>query len=167
MSEEKSREQLAIKFAENRIKECLENPALVDDPITTMSALLWWHNFPSHQCYWNDRFCVAVICGLESRQRLAAWCIVSNGENGYFEWETHYKYNMVEALRRIGVVGNNFIPPNDLAGYYFHLSPDIAKAIIQKFDLPTRKFDYKQYFSDKEKQERGYFNQVYPYNKIL
>ena len=164
---EKTRERLAIEFAENRIKQCIANPMLVDDPVTTISALLWWDNFPAHQCYWNDRFAIAVMCGLDERQKIAAWCVVSNGINGYFEWETHYGYNMVEALCRLGILDDNFTSPHDPNNYYRHLSSDIAKAIVKKFDLPTMLFGYKQELTEEEKARRGRFNARYPYSEVL
>lgn len=58
-----------------------------------------------HQSYWNDRFYVAVVFGLDiERQRESAVnSIVANGRSHYFEGITHHGFNTLELLLKMGV----------------------------------------------------------------
>src|SRR3989344_1878047 len=84
------------ELARKLVARCMTDPSkYLKNPMTVLCAEYLFENHALHQCYWNDRFCIAVMCGLWSnRQRLAAWCVVSNGLNLYWEWRTHSGYDM-------------------------------------------------------------------------
>lgn len=150
-------------FTSTLIKECMINPEMaIDNPTATLVALREFDNFPPHQCYWNDRFCIAVMCSLSpSYQRRTAWCAVSNAVNGYWEWITHSMFDTSIALRHIGIDCESR-GRND----YCHLERDILKAIVGHFNLPTE-YCGKPELTDDERRQRAIFNEIYPYTTVL
>jgi len=98
---------------------------------------------PLHQCYWNNRFFLAIKFDLpEEMQRQAAWMSVLNGLNGYWEWKTHSSYDLVQALRDIGITEG---VPEKLADVSQHLYIPVERVVLdqiaKKFNLPTKRFD--------------------------
>ncbi len=98
---------------------------------------------PDHQCYWNNRFFLAIKFDLpEKMQRQAAWMAVLNGLNGYWEWKTHSGYDLVQALHAIGVTEG---VPEKLADVPHHLYVPVERVVLagiaKKFNLPTKRFD--------------------------
>ncbi len=82
-----------------------------EEPALILAAEFAYDYRPDHQCYWNDSFCVAVMCDLTwEKQQQAAWCAVCNGLNDYWEWHTHAGYEMAKVLRHIGIQ-LSFEPP--------------------------------------------------------
>jgi len=118
------------------VGDAMENPpAEVDNVLLLAAMFVFDHGLPSHQCYWNDRFCVAVMLNLPKRmQQKAAWCVINNGMTGYWEWHTHYGFSMVKALSRIGIKVEGFSGKE--FGYY-DLNTEIARKIAEYFDLPS------------------------------
>ncbi len=144
------------------------------------AAASGWEDRPGHQCYWNDRFCVATMCQLSfHRQQLAAWCLVSNGIVGYWEWRTHAGYLMEDVLSSLALINLNRIDSDQrteeekqmgLRRQMFHpgysRAPDVLlKKIALRFDLPTSYFCRGAVLSDRAEADRERFNKMYPYEK--
>lgn len=112
------------------------------EAIRTAAADLW-ESQPLHQCYWNNRFFLAIKFGLpEEMQRQAAWMAVLNGLNGYWEWKTHSNYDLVEALRAIGIIKGVPEKLSDVPRHlYIPVEMVVLEQIANKFNLPTRRFD--------------------------
>ena len=179
MSENESYERLeaAHQLASTRVEECIANPAkYLKDPVTLLCAEFKFENQPLHQCYWNNRFCIAIMCELDDySQRVAAWCAVSNGLNGYWEWRTHSGYDMAAVLKYLGVVADDFIAlkthdethDETHGGMYCTLTNGIAAKLVEKFRLPTARFRMESGLGVEEHQEREAFNKKYPYLSVL
>lgn len=106
------------------------------------AALDVWESQPAHQCYWNNRFFLAIKFDLpEEMQRQAAWMSVLNGLNGYWEWKTHSSYDLVQALQDIGIID---MVPESLDDVPVHLYIDVDAVVLEqiahKFKLPTMRF---------------------------
>lgn len=146
------------------------------------AELVFAHQAP-HQCYWNNRFCIAATCRLsEKKQREAAWCLVVNGLNGYWEWFTHAGYQTHDVLfylritalkekthplhmHSIGVSWDSIRP-----GYS---SPhrELLAQIVKHFKLPTTRLwegrvEPKDGLSPSQLEEREQLNKLYPYNGL-
>lgn len=157
------------KFTETRVHDCIESPTetLLKDPVTKLAALYKYNYQPSHQCYWNNRFCIAIACDLPKQlQREAAWCAVSNGLNEYWEWVTHSNYDATVVLRRMGI---NDVPRIIVAtGFlYCNMPKSIAVQLIRMFDLPTRALGVKKTLTTDEEEERDRFNHNYPHHNVM
>lgn len=139
---------------------------LHDDPSFIHAAHFAYTDQPPHQCYWNDRFCIAVMCDMDwELQRLAAWCAVSNGMNGYWEWNTHTGYDVAHVLKRIGLLPEGFVlPPH---GPYSDLRGAVSVSIIHYFNLPTTIGGVKKRLNEADLEERDRFNHTYPYASVL
>jgi hypothetical protein len=112
-----------VQVLKDHIKLCMDDPdAHLNDPLTPITALWYYENgFAAHQCYWNDRFCIAVACNMPLRYKQeAAEAIVGNGRSGYFEWRTHYGYNMVRVFKQLGIAT---LPTPGCHESTFELSP--------------------------------------------
>jgi hypothetical protein len=137
---------LTREAAMEHVMRCMADPsAYASDPLTMPSAQLLFNDKRMHQCYWNDRFAVAVMCGMdEQSQRIAAWAAVSNGLKGYWEWETHAEYDAAAVLKHLGIIPADFDPnqlrPKGRFPDYNHLPVELCKALIDKFKLPTTLF---------------------------
>ena len=119
---------------------------------------------PTHQCYWNDRFGIALAFKLSTDfQRLAAWCAVSNGLNDYWEWQTHFSYDLAGVLHRLGLKSVS----GEERGGYCTLSRQVAAEIADYFDLPTTLVGSKTSLTEDQLAERGRFNSEYPYADVL
>ncbi|MDO8742468.1 MAG: hypothetical protein Q7J45_02930 [bacterium] len=159
--------------------EDMERGRLVSD------AELIFDRQPPHQCYWNNRFCIATMCQLsEERQRQTAWCIVNNGVNKYWEWVTHNGYLMYHVLDCLKLINLNDLNNQHLAEYrarqeqlgitwdsfvpgYSHAPRLLLSRIIKRFDLPTRYLDGARILSDAQQADRERFNKLYPHTKVL
>lgn len=157
----------ARRIASKIVNQCMANPAkYLGNPMTILCAEFEFQNQPIHQCYWNNRFCIAVMCNLwRSRQRLAAWCVVSNGLNRYWEWRTHSGYDMTAVLKYLDVVPTSFNEPQ--GDCYFLLDGGIAARLSEKFELPTTYFSNLRRLTAGEEKEREYFNRKYPHHAVL
>lgn len=174
-SVEEARERKALAFSIKRIKDCMEpSGTQIDDPITTLAALYFFQNPSSgHQVCWNDRFCAAVACELDWRkQQLSAWCAVSNGLWSYWEIVTHSDLYTDCILENLGIpISNHWKKPAyyKKGTMYYQISPEIARALIEKFDLPTTSMNVRLTLTKEEKLLRDAFNNTYSrfYEKIL
>jgi hypothetical protein len=165
---ESSRETYAAVHtaAKQIVDDYMSNPDPSNAASAAMAAHWLYEHNAAHQCYWNDRFCAAVACNLpQSYQTQAAWCLVSNGLRGYFEWRTHAGYDMTSILKRLGIdVPESEGPFGD--GYYSP-SEDILAAIAKLFNLPTTCFGYKTKLSDEELRAKERLNSKYRAGHIL
>lgn len=166
--ESEKRYVAASRLASNQVDLCVANPAeYLKNPMTLLCAEFEFKNQPVHQCYWNNRFCIAVMCGLwENKQRLAAWCAVSNGLNGYWEWQTHSGYDMAAVLKYLGIVADDFSAPKNGDGYCT-LDAGIAAKLVEKFELPTTHFSMQKKLTVEENRKREIFNKKYPHHAVL
>ncbi|GEM_PF-2689568 len=107
------------------------------------AALDVYENQAAHQCYWNNRFFLAVKFDLpEEMQRTAAWKAITNGLNGYWEWRTHSGYDLVQAMQEIGITeGVPEKAANVPDHLYIPVEKDVLAQIARKFNLPTKRFD--------------------------
>jgi hypothetical protein len=123
------------------VTKCVNEPGVhLTDPVTLLSAQYVWNRMGEHQhqCYWNDRFVAAVMCGMdEQSQRIAAWAAVSNGLMGYWEWKTHCGFDMGAVLKHLGVIAATYNTTPDANRNYCTLPDEVCKALIVKFRLPT------------------------------
>lgn len=130
---------------------------------------------PIHQCYWNNRFCIATMCGMsDEHQRTAAWCLVSNGVKGYWEWITHSSYPLYTVLEHLGILNINnvqFGVPNTLEKKIglrwqdfnndYRVAPNLLLyKLVERYRLPTTYFSAR-ILSPEEQKEREKFNRVY------
>ncbi|KND49603.1 MAG: hypothetical protein AB203_00785 [Parcubacteria bacterium C7867-008] len=155
--------ELTDKEAFAHVAKCVKEPgAHLENPLTRLSAQRVWtgHNEHQHQCYWNDRFVAAVLCGMDLQyQRIAAWAVVSNGLSSYFEWTTHYGYDMATALKYLGVIPEDFdLGPQQC---YTRLDFEICEAIVKKFNLPTSRFG-RGNLTDEQQEDRQELDSHYP-----
>lgn len=151
-----------------RVSECMENPdEHSGKPKTVIAGEHCWANQAAHQCYWNNRFVLAVMCGLGLwKMRQSAWYVVSNGIMGYFEWKTHAGYDMAKVLERLGIDTSTLDKTCDGVGYC-KLAPSVCKVLIETFDLPTTAFGVKKSLTpdqlrDRAEIMRGVFAPVAP-----
>ncbi len=121
---------------------------------------------PQHPCYWNNRFPIAVLCRLsEEKQRRVAWMLVTNGVNGYWEWETHSGYRMYGVLHHLGILENDMLRTVIRREFGYSSPPlPLLEAIAKKFTLPTTFFDQSRQLSQEEQREREVFNAQYPWH---
>jgi len=170
------RDRATWDFATEIVNRCVNEPQtrtqLLDNPSTLAAAHWVFDHHALHQCYWNDRFCMAVMCEMsEDQQQLAAWCAVSNGLNRYWEWITHWDYDMTTVLKHLGILGPDidvscFISPKE-TGYY-KLDDEIAHKISDHFQLPTLYFPKSiPSLSVEETEMRLRFNRIYPHHSVL
>ena len=104
------------------------------------------------------------MCGLPySKQRQAAWCAVSNGLNGYWEWKTHGGYDMANVLKYLGIASSEF--DDTVPAIYSIINWQIAERIVEHFKLPTTIFGGT--LTENEALERNYLNELYPYTSVL
>jgi hypothetical protein len=147
---------------------CMNEPGVhLNDPLTLPCAQIVWaiHGERQHQCYWNDRFVTAVMCGMdEQSQRVAAWSAVSNGLIGYWEWRTHYGFDTAAALKHLDLVRKDFDPddlrPPGRFPDYNYLAAGFPRALVEKFKLPTTV--YGATLSAEQIKERNAFDLRYP-----
>lgn len=133
--------ELTTKEAFAHVRTCVNEPGVhLEDSRTLSSAQCVWNSMGEHQhqCYWNDRFAAAIMCGMdEHAQRVAAWAAVSNGLIGYWEWMSHAGFDMVAVLKHLGIVPPEYDPGMENRGRYVPLPDELCKALIEKFKLPT------------------------------
>ena len=148
-----------------RILKCIEDPdKFTNDPITKIMAEWEYENQASHQCYWNNRFVIAIMCKMPLWQiKMATWCLVSNGINRYFEWKTHSGYDMKTVFKYLGLDTPTFIS----YGMYHYLDSPICEKLVTMFNLPTNKFGRIEPLTDRETTEREFFNRKYPHTIVL
>ncbi len=95
----------------------------------------------SHVCYQNDRFFVAVMCGLEERRlRFYAAQALNNGIIGYWEWCTHAGWHMHVALNKLGIP-YDMMPQikRDTSSFeYSRLPHALCLRLSEKFQLPWK-----------------------------
>jgi hypothetical protein len=171
-SDEREVNSLAHGFAYGRVKAHTEKPGLeIPDAETLLAAWFLYAGsdfHPTHQCYWNDRFVVAVACNLSwEAQQLAAWCAVSNGLNAYWEWKSHAGYNTAKLLSELGITGFDTSLKNPYNPLYFSLDSSTASTLSRLFDLPTTKFGHRESLDRYEVGMRDNFNARYPYHEVL
>lgn len=154
------------EVSEGLVNACMSNPQLaINNPTATLAAFYEFHDQPAHQCYWNNRFCIAIMCSLPiSLQTKAAWCAVSNAVNGYWEWTTHSGFDVEAVLCHIGINFENLQHKHE--GYCSLKSPFIG-AIVNYFNLPTTRYGMKSELSDFEKRQREEYNRMYPHTAVL
>lgn len=146
-----------FRFAHAHVKECIADPETHwKDPITVMSALFEWDCQAAHQCYWNNRFVIAVMCNMcLFNKRTSAWGLVCNGQSGYFEWTTHSGYKVADVFRHLGIQDVN---PPERQDSYCRAPKHILDQIADIFDLPTTTYGRKNRLTDDEKREREELN---------
>jgi hypothetical protein len=162
----------ALALADKLVTDCMDDPkSWQGNPVVTLAAWYKHDHQPSHQCYWNNRFCIAVMCGLSWYiQRIAAWCAVSNALNGYWEWETHSGYDVAATLKYLGIVEEKFeVAPAYTKSNYAHIDMDLLIKIAKFFNLPTVVISHhkENVLSADEEREREFFNSRYPHKKVL
>lgn len=165
---DKLRYSQAGDWARRLVHACVKEPALHrDNPALLCAAEHQFHHRAGHQCYWNNSFCIAVMCGMSWQdQRQAAWCVVNNGLNDYWEWTTHAGFETAAALKYLKIVSEDFQPPK-VEGGYCTLEREIMERLVQHFNLPTNMFDSARQLSDNEERLRSHFRQNYPYANRL
>lgn len=144
-----------------QVNKCIADPeAHKNEPMTVLSALRAWDWNPVHQCYWNNRFVIAVMCNMPlwNKQR-AAWAVICNGAIGYFEWKTHSGYKMADVFRYLGIEGINSPPHRNDYGYS-RLSKSISDQLADMFNLPTVTFGKKKQLTEKECRFRDELNKL-------
>lgn len=124
--------------------------------------------WPSHQWHCNEIFYLVVRFGFpRHQQREAAWWAVSNGLNDYWEWRNHDGFDVYALLEELGVeLDERDKPTKDYLGYS-SMTDDVARQLIQMFDLPTTACGIKDKLSSGEEEERERFNRSYPYMSVL
>lgn len=150
--------------AYEQMQKCIDEPGKhLDDPLTKEAAKILYADPRQHQCYWNNRFAVAVMCGMSERhQRAAAWCVVDTGTRGYgyFEWVTHDGYDMVKVLKYLKIVGEDFEAPERTRDLRYCWIPDkIKEALVEKFRLPPTFVKYDE-LTQAERAEYNELNDV-------
>ena len=119
------------------VLKCQQEPGVhLNDPLTLASAECVWtiHHETQHQCYWNDRFVAAVMCGMsEEHQRRAARIAVQNGITGYWEWKTHYGFDTSKVLTYLGIIPFDYSPI--LKWDYSFLPRSLCSSLSDKFNL--------------------------------
>lgn len=128
---------------------------------------------PLHQCYWNDRFCLATMCNMsEEQQRVAAWCMVSNGLTKYWEWTTHRGYPLYLVLDTLRMISLRTLENSDSeeqkmgVGWssftrgYSRAPHKLLQKIVERYRLPTTYFSAR-ILSPEEQKEREKFNRIY------
>jgi hypothetical protein len=139
-----------LKFLENTwsgvlsmafriVGKAVANPSPVPTEETLLAGMyVFEHGFALHQCYWNDRFCIAVMLGLPwDLQQKAAWCALNNGLTEYWEWRTHHGYDVARVLKHIGIESGSGLGRNERG--YFYLDGDVARQIAEHFSLPSER----------------------------
>jgi hypothetical protein len=138
---------------------------------------------PPHQCYWNNRFCIAVTCGLsKEKQRQAAWCLVANGLNDYWEWFTHAGYPTHDVLHHLKITSlkdrncpmhlhSIGVRWDSLQPGYSTPSRELLAQIVKHFNLPTtrlweRHIEPKDGLSPSQLEKREQLNKLYPYDGL-
>ena len=157
----------AAEWVRKRILECMDDPKKhADDPLTLIAAQWEWERQPMHHCYWNNRFALAVMCGLSFEEiQMAAWCLVSNGLNGYFEWSTHSGYDMTVVFNHLGIDTAKVVKPD--SRMYAHLPRPICIELIKMFNLPTTTLGVKSRLTNEEQERKSWLEQHYSYTPIL
>lgn len=161
--------QAVFGWAWKRVRVCAAQPNRYRHQPQTILAAKWVleYGLPSHQCYWNDRFAIAILCDLDwQTQRLATWCLVSNGLQDYWEWQTHCGFDIGAILKKLDVLESEFQPPK--ATTYTPVGhPHVLRRLVEKYNLPTCHFDPSRSLADRESAERNQFNGAYPYASVL
>ena len=130
------------------ITRAMEDPHGSEEDENVILAGLWGYYdglLPSaHQCYWNDRFCVAVMCGLPLEfKRTSAHALCRNGRAGYFEWCTHAKYDVKKVFEHLGI---NLLGVDAFQdGLYSVLSKRVIVQLEKMFSFQTSNFLSIQY----------------------
>lgn len=164
------RYQEAVAWAHGVVKACVMAPgARKINRRTVVAAERVWNSLPCHQCYWNDRFAIAVMCRLSmSHMQEAAWCLVNNGLNAYFEWKTHSDYDMTVVFECLGIDTSHLPKKEGMgSGIYCELDEEICRVLIEMFDLPTKKFGIKGDLTSKQLVLSEEFNRCYPHTHVL
>jgi hypothetical protein len=115
----------------------------------------------------NEVFCIAVCCDLDwETQRKAAWNLVTNMLNGNFRWLSPLsQLSLEKALCEAGVLKiGEFVMPNSFFTPVFFESNELPKRVIEKFDLPTSRLHPNKILSNREKNQREWYNAFYPAN---
>lgn len=158
-----------VAFINGLISEQLENPEEnCEGPLLFLAAERFLGSQKMHQCYWNDRFVVSIVCRMpEHYIRLAAWCLVSNGLNRYFEWVTHHGYSVEKVFEQIGIDVGDHGSEYESPSLYYPLHESICAQLVELFNLPTIRLGKKTTLSIEEGAEREKFNKTYPYKPVL
>lgn len=144
-----SRERVAVEMCHDMRDWAyrLVDGAMANSPAEITSSLwlaglyVFENTQPRHECYWNNRFCLAVMLNLPwELQQKAAWCSVNNGLIGYWEWLTHSGYRTTQTLERLHIQVPRAASIKALEGEYAYLDSETASDIVQYFDLPSRMF---------------------------
>ena len=134
---EKTWNTLRHRISEIVTKAVNNPPAEVDENLLLAAQYEFDHGYPTHQCYWNGRFCIAVTLGLPwETQRKAAWCVLNNGLTNYWEWWTHDGFEMAQTLRRLGIEVEG--PSKEHDQGYCRLGGSVSVQIAEYFDLPSK-----------------------------
>ncbi len=136
-------------------------------PIITLAAMWVYADTPTDPDGWNDRFALAVLCGLPfARRQESAWCAVSNGLLGYWQPVTQGGARMSEVLQTLGVT-QRFDPAQSSEGLgYVWLHDETLAAIAKAFKLPTRRAGHEHLTPDQQKL-REYLTRCYPRHSPL
>ena len=106
------------------------------DKDTLDAAHLLYKSQPLHECYWNNRFAIAVMCGLpQPLQRLAAFAVLLNSTTHHFEWITHSDYRMSDALKRIKINLDDIPEFVSESQGYSYLQESVASQIRRYYGL--------------------------------
>lgn len=132
------------KFANEQIRSCMLDPDThQSDPLTYICANWCYQEKPHHQCYWNDRFVIAVMCNLSFEEKQAAtWAIICNSHIRYFEWFTHYGYYMLDAFQYIGIAVPEECKNLRSRTEYTSLHHSIICDLVTVFNLPSEHYRY-------------------------
>lgn len=108
------------------------------EPLTLLCANWEYNHQPLHQCYWNCRFVVAIMCNLSYEEKqMAAWAVICNSMNKYFEWVTHSGYSMLDTFQYLGIDILEDYLSLARSSQYISLPGSIIDSLVVMFDLPT------------------------------
>ncbi len=102
--------------------------------------------FPSHNCYWNDKFYIANRFNLRPfHKKQAAVVVLWNGRKGYFEWITHFGFDNAKLFHDLGLIiaqqEQDFRKFGPSPEGYRNLSEDLMSKLQRMFGVGTRERD--------------------------
>lgn len=117
----------------SRLRQLIEEGKKDSEEARDLAREEFDHKLPSHNCYWNDRFCIAHQFDLDKkRKREAAIWVHANGQSGYYETITHYGFNLNQILIDHGIPEEN-LPSTEEKRMYDYLSSEALELFEQIF----------------------------------
>lgn len=120
-----------------RLKEFYDKGNTSSEEAKSLAREVYLEGLPSHQCYWNDRFCIAMDFDLDPElKREAAERLEQNARQGYYEPITHFKFDLNKTLIQNGVP-EVFLPkiPSEGGIHYDHVSQQALAPLLKKLGV--------------------------------